>query len=78
MRAGQGHADILELLQEDAELYFPKFGLAFGRNSFLEWLRDNWETAGESDGIGPPGWHASLLHPNRLKQSSSPNHEGSG
>ena len=55
MRAGQGHADILELLQEDAELYFPKLGLGFGRNSFLEWLRDNWETAGESDGIGPPG-----------------------
>jgi len=35
MRADQGRTDILELFQEDAEVYFPKFGLGFGRNSFL-------------------------------------------
>ena len=35
MRADQGRPDILELFQEDAEVYFPKFGLGFGRNSFL-------------------------------------------
>jgi len=36
MRADQGRADILELFHEDAEIYFPKFGLGFGRQSFLE------------------------------------------
>src|SRR5258708_1705799 len=36
MRVDQGHPDILELFQEDAEVYFPKFGFGFGRNSFLE------------------------------------------
>jgi hypothetical protein len=36
MRADQGRPDILELFQEDAEVYFPKFGFGFGRNSFLE------------------------------------------
>jgi hypothetical protein len=34
MRADQGRADILELFHEDAEVYFPKFGFGFGRNSF--------------------------------------------
>jgi hypothetical protein len=34
MRADQGHADILELFREDAEVYFPKFGFGFGRSSF--------------------------------------------
>jgi hypothetical protein len=39
MRADQGRPDILELFQEDAEVYFPKFGFGFGRNSFhfLKW-----------------------------------------
>ena len=36
MRIDKGHPDILELFHEDAEVYFPKFGLGFGRNSFLE------------------------------------------
>ena len=39
MRADQGRPDILELFQEDAEVYFPKFGFGFGRNSFLEMVK---------------------------------------
>jgi hypothetical protein len=42
MRADQGRPDILELFQEDAEVYFTKFGFGFGRNSFFEngkWIR---------------------------------------
>jgi hypothetical protein len=37
MRADQVRPDILELFQEDAEVYFPKFGS--GRNSFLEMVK---------------------------------------
>jgi len=36
IRADQGRPDVLELFHEDAEIYFPKFGLGFGRQSFLE------------------------------------------
>jgi hypothetical protein len=36
MRADQGRPDILELFQEDAEVYFPKFGFGFGTH-FLKW-----------------------------------------
>ena len=36
MRIDQGRPDILELFHEDAEIYFPKFGFGFGRNSFVE------------------------------------------
>jgi len=39
MRVDQGHPDILELFQEDAEVYFPKFGFGVGRNSFLEMVK---------------------------------------
>jgi hypothetical protein len=39
MRADQGRPDILELFNEDAEVYFPKFGFGFGRNSFLEMVK---------------------------------------
>ena len=39
MRIDQGRADILELFHEDAEIYFPKFGFGFGRDSFLEMVR---------------------------------------
>ena len=39
MRADQGRPDILELFQEDVEVYFPKFGFGFGRNSFLEMVK---------------------------------------
>jgi hypothetical protein len=39
MRADHGRPDILELFQEDAEVYFPKFGFGFERNSFLEMVK---------------------------------------
>ena len=39
MRADQGRPDILELFHEDAEIYFPKFGFRFGRESFLEMVK---------------------------------------
>jgi hypothetical protein len=41
MRADQARPDIVELFQEDAEVYFPKFGFGFGfgRNSFLEMVK---------------------------------------
>ena len=39
MRADQGRPDILELFHEDAEIYFPKFGFGFGRNSLLEMVK---------------------------------------
>ena len=47
MRADQGRPDILELFHEDAKVYFPKFGFGFGRNSFLEMVKDSkasWNT----------------------------------
>jgi len=34
--ADQGSREILELFHEDAEIYFPKFGFGFGRESFFE------------------------------------------
>src|SRR6266850_2374480 len=34
--ADQGSPEILELFHEDAEIYFPKFGFGFGRQSFFE------------------------------------------
>ena len=39
MRADQGRPDIVELFHEDAEIYFPKFGIGLGRNSFLEMVK---------------------------------------
>ena len=39
MRADQGRPDIIELFQEDAAVYFPKFAFVFGRNSFLEMVK---------------------------------------
>ena len=39
MRIDQGRPDILELFHEDAEIYFPKFGFGFGRNSFVEMVK---------------------------------------
>jgi ketosteroid isomerase-like protein len=32
----QGRQEILELFHEDAEIYFPKFGVGLGRQSLLE------------------------------------------
>src|SRR6266853_3768678 len=34
--ADQGSREILELFHEDAEIYYPKFGFGFGRQSFFE------------------------------------------
>ena len=34
--ADQGRPEVLELFHEDAEIYFPKFGLASGRQSLLD------------------------------------------
>jgi hypothetical protein len=39
MRADRKRPDILELFHEDAEVYFPKFGFGFDRNSFLEMVK---------------------------------------
>ena len=35
IRADQGRPDILELFHEEAEIYFPKFGYGFGRQTFF-------------------------------------------
>jgi len=39
IRADQGRPDLLELFHEDAEIYFPKFGRGFGRESFFEMVK---------------------------------------
>jgi len=39
VRADQGRPDVLDLLHEDAEIYFPKFGIGSGRESLLEMVR---------------------------------------
>src|SRR5882672_4723716 len=39
VRADHGRPDILELLHEEAEIYFPKFGFGFGWNSFFEMVK---------------------------------------
>ena len=36
VRADQGRADVLELLHDDVEIYFPKFGVGAGRASLIE------------------------------------------
>ena len=38
-RVDQGRPDILELFHEDAEIYFPKFGLGFERQSLFEMVK---------------------------------------
>jgi hypothetical protein len=43
MRADQARPDILELFNEDAEVYFPKFGLDSEGTRFLKWLKDSKE-----------------------------------
>ena len=39
MRADQGRPDVLDLFQDDAEFYFPKFGFGFGRESLFEMVK---------------------------------------
>jgi hypothetical protein len=41
MRADQGRPDILELFQEDAEVYFPNSDLDLDRRRFLKWSKDS-------------------------------------
>ena len=43
MRADRGSPDVLELFHEDAEVYFPKFGLDSDRTRFLKRLKDSRE-----------------------------------
>src|SRR5260370_22261148 len=38
-RADQGRPDILELFHDEAEIYFPKFGFGFGRQSLFEMVK---------------------------------------
>jgi len=47
IRADQGRPDILELFDEDAEIYFPTFGFGFGRTRFSNWFKGSrvpWNT----------------------------------
>ena len=37
--ADQGRREVLELFHEDAEIYFPKFGFGFGRQSLFEMVK---------------------------------------
>ena len=39
IRADQGRPDVLDLFEKDAEIYFPKFGFGFGRESFFEMVK---------------------------------------
>ena len=39
MRTDQGRPDVLDLFHENAEIYFPKFGLGFGRQSLVEMVK---------------------------------------
>jgi len=46
-RADQWRPDVLELFHEDAEIYFPKFGLDLDGIRSLKWLKDSnasWNT----------------------------------
>ena len=37
--ADQGRPDVLELFHEDAEIYFPKFGIGSGRSSLVDMVK---------------------------------------
>jgi hypothetical protein len=39
VRADQGRPDVLDLFHENAEIYFPKFGLGVGRQSLFEMVK---------------------------------------
>jgi len=39
IRADMGQANVLELFHEDAEFYFPKFGMRSGRESLFEMVK---------------------------------------
>lgn len=39
VRMDKGRPDVLELFHEDAEIYFPKFGFGFGRQSLFDMVK---------------------------------------
>jgi ketosteroid isomerase-like protein len=39
IRADQGRSDVLDLFDEDGEIYFPKFGFGYGRQSLFEMIK---------------------------------------
>lgn len=39
IKADQGSPEILSLFHQEIELYFPKFGFGFGKESFLEMIK---------------------------------------
>ncbi|HLA58083.1 MAG TPA: nuclear transport factor 2 family protein [Puia sp.] len=39
IRADAGRQDVLDLFTEDAEIYFPKFGFGYGRQSLFEMFK---------------------------------------
>jgi hypothetical protein len=39
IRADQGRQDLMDLFTPDAEIYYPKFGFGFGRESFFEMVK---------------------------------------
>jgi len=47
--------------QEDAEVYFPKFGFGFGRNSFLEMVKGFQGALEFMDTLRNP-WHGEAMH----------------
>ena len=62
VRVDQGRPDILELFHEDAEIYFPKFGFGFGRQSpTLERRAAELEQLGPREGLELEGARDELL-----------------
>jgi len=39
IRADQGRPEVLDLFTQDAEIYFPKFGFGFGRESLFDMVK---------------------------------------
>ncbi|GGH12238.1 nuclear transport factor 2 family protein [Sphingobacterium alkalisoli] len=39
VRVDNGSPEVLDLFHEDVELYFPKFGFGFGKESFFEMIK---------------------------------------
>jgi ketosteroid isomerase-like protein len=39
IRADNGRPEVLDLFHEEAEIYFPKFGFGYGRESFFEMVK---------------------------------------
>src|ERR1700742_2794445 len=39
IRADQGRADLMDILHKEAEIYYPKFGFGFGRESLFDMVK---------------------------------------